>query len=222
LPYFTVIDTSFNVYSDANGGDPDARSPTLRRYHQLLWSKALPCGEVFDLRDDRPGCYLYHSSRLGDFWLGSDAITHSYKNQMKKKWLTTQIPEQVQALFDHGSRIGGYLVFPNNQIDRKNTINQARGVLRLIDDRFDLTLECIRRFYISEPSPLGETLARYAGFFYLFQSFAGYVRFFLLDDLIDEEGKVRFYLPFDGFDSPPQFRDVEDYLAYKREKTRHP
>ena len=210
-----MIDTSFNLYSDAKGGDPDATSPTLRSYHKLLWSKALPSGDLFDLRDDKPGYYLYHSSALGDFSLGSDAITHSYKNQTNKKWLTAKIPKEVQELFDHGSTIGAYLVFPNNQVDRKHTINQARGILRLIDDRFDLTLECIRRFYANKTSPLEETLKRYSSFFRLFETFKGYCRFFLLDDLIDEQGTIRFYLPFADFQSPPQFRDVNDYLVYK-------
>ena len=29
--------------------DPDACSPTLQRYHKLLWSKTLPNGEFFEL-----------------------------------------------------------------------------------------------------------------------------------------------------------------------------
>jgi len=212
-----MIDTNFNMYSDANGGDPDATSPTLRRYHRLLWSKCLPGGAPFNLRDDVPGYYLHHSSALGDFSLGSDAITHSYKNQINRKWLTTQIPTEVQELFDHGSTIGAYIVFPNRKIDCKHTINQARGVLRLIDDRFDLTLECIRRFYADETSPLEETLQRYASFFQLFETFKGYVEFFLLNDLVDEHGDVKFYLPFDDFQSPPEFEGVEDYLFYKNQ-----
>ena len=36
-----IIDTNFNVYSDAKGIDPDNSSPTLRRYHKLLCSKPL-------------------------------------------------------------------------------------------------------------------------------------------------------------------------------------
>jgi hypothetical protein len=210
-----MIDTSFNMYSDANGGDPDASSSTLKAYHRLLWSKPLPSGHLFDLFDDKPGYYLYHNSALGHFSLGSDAITHSYKNQFKKKWLVTQIPKEVQELFDRGSTIGAYIIFPNNQIDGKHTINQARGIVRLIDDRFDLTLECIRRFYISKPSPLEDVLTRYASFFRLFETFEGYVEFFLLNDLVDERGDVRFYLPFDDFQSAPQFKDVKDYLLYK-------
>ena len=45
------VDTIFNVYSDAKGGDPDSTSPTLRKYHKILWSKALPNGAVFELRN---------------------------------------------------------------------------------------------------------------------------------------------------------------------------
>lgn len=210
-----MIDTSFNMHSDANGGDPDVSSPTLRAYHKFLWSKPLPSADLFDLRDDEPGYYLYHNSALGSFSLGSDAITHSYKKQIKKKWLTTQIPKEVQELFDHGSTIGAYIVFPNKQVDRKHTINQARGISRLIDDRFDLTLECISRFYIGEPSPLDECFKRYASFFQLFETFKGYVEFFLLSDLVDEDENVKFYLPFDNFQSPPVFQDVKDYLVYK-------
>jgi len=211
-----MIDTNFNMYSDANGGDPDATSPTLRKYHKCLWSKTLPSGERFELQDDKPGYYLFHSSTLGDFSLGSDAITHSYKNQMKKKWLTTQIPMEVQDLFDQGSTIGGYLIFPNRQVERNHTINQARGISRLIDDRFDLTLECIKRFYFNEPSPLEETFMRYASFFRLFETFENYIHFFLLNDLVDQHGEVKFYLPFDNFQSPPKFKNKEDYAIYKK------
>ena len=56
--------------------------------------------------------------------------------------------------------IGGIMVFPGNQVDRKWTINQARGCTRSISDRFDLTLECIRRHYSDWESPLrARTLA---------------------------------------------------------------
>lgn len=210
-----MISTTFNMYSDATGPDPDSSSATLRRYHKLLWSKPLPSGDIFELRDDKPGYYLYHNSHLGEFSLGSDAITHSYRNHHRKKWLTEQIADEVQELFDVGSTIGAYLVFPNRQVNRLPTINQARGSHALIDDRFDLTLECIRRFYANTPSPLTDAMDRYASFFRLFESFEGYVEFFLLGDLVDERGGVKFYLPFDEFVSTPKFRDVADYRTYK-------
>jgi hypothetical protein len=77
------IDITFNVYSDANGGDPDSTSQTLRLYHKILWSKRLPNGQLFELDSKKSGTYLYHKSELGEFNLGSDAITHSYRNQKK-------------------------------------------------------------------------------------------------------------------------------------------
>ena len=39
MPGAPVIDTTFDVRSDAGGMDPDSHSKTLRRYHQLLWRK---------------------------------------------------------------------------------------------------------------------------------------------------------------------------------------
>jgi len=210
-----VIDTNFNVYSDSNGSDPDSASPKLRRYHKILWSKSLPNGNLFKLYENKNGAYLHHNSELGEFYLGSDAITHSYKNHKKKKWLTEQIQSEVNELFDIGSTIGAYIVFPNNRIEGKHTINQARGVNSLIDDRFDLTLECIRLFYLGKENPLYFTLLRYKNFFDLFDDFMGYIRFFLLDDLIDEDNNIKFYMPFDDFKSRPTFADVGQYLLYK-------
>ncbi len=87
-----------------------------------------------------------------------------------------QIPEVEREEFNRiGYTIGGMMVFPGNRVDRKMTINGARGFHPRIKDRFDLTVECIRRHYLDEPSPLSDTLARYADFFGLFGDFAGYV-----------------------------------------------
>ena len=209
------IDTNFNFYSDSSGGDPDSTSPTLRKYHKILWSKPLPNGKLLELRDDKNGAYLYHESELGKFFFGSDAITHSYKNHKRKQWLTEQIPIAVNELFDIGSTIGAFIIFPNNRINGKHTINQARGVNSFIDDRFDLTLECIRLFYAGEKSPLYDTLLRYEFFFDLFDDFLGYVHFFLLEDLLNENNNINFYLPFDDFKARPSFSDVTQYVLYK-------
>jgi hypothetical protein len=211
-----LIDTTFNVYSDAQGGDPDRTSPTLRLYHKILWSKPLPNGRTFDLTNIMSGVYLYHNSDLGEFYLGSDAITHSYKNHKRKQWLIQQIQDEAKQLFETGSTIGAYTLFPNNRVDGKHTINQARGVNSLIDDRFDLTLECIRLFYFGQQNPLYDTLLRYKNFFNLFDSFIGYINFFLLDDLVDEYQEIKFYLPFDNFKTKPTFADIEEYLMYKK------
>lgn len=211
-----VIDTTFNVYTDANDGDPDSTSPTLRNYHKVLWSKKLPNGEKFELSDKKSKAYLYHTSGLGEYYLGSDAITHSYGNHKRKTWLTQEIKEEVQELFDTGSTIGAYTLFPKNKIDNKFSINQARGVNSFIDDRFDLTLECIRLFYAGQQSPLYETFNRYKAFFDLFENFKGYNDLFLFNDLIDENENIKFYLPFDNFKTRPTFADIEEYLTYKK------
>jgi len=213
------ISTKFNVHSDARGGDPDITSPTLRLYHKILWSKPLPNGERFELTNKKSGAYLYHKSKIGEFYLGSDAITHSYRHHKKKEWLIQQIQDEVNELFETGSTIGSFTIFPNKKIDGKHTINQARGVNSFIDDRFDLTLECIRLFYMGQDSPLYDTLLRYKNFFELFGNFAGYINFFLLNDLIDENQKVCFYLPFNDFNAKPTFSDISEYLIYKKRVT---
>ena len=211
-----IINTNFNFYSDSNGGDPDSTSPTLRRYHKILWSKPLPNGKIFELFDNENGAYLYHKSGLGKFFFGSDAITHSYKNHKRKQLLIKQIPNEVNELFNTGSTVGSYIVFPKNKIDGKQTINQARGTNSLIDDRFDLTLECIRLFYMGQKNPLYSCLMRYKKFFDLFDDFIGYIHFFLLDDLIDENSNIKFYLLFNGFKNSQTFSDISQYLLYKK------
>ena len=97
------------------------------------------------------------------------------------------------------------------------TINGSRGLNRSIKDRFDLTLECIRRFYINESSPLSDTFQRYSSFFSLFQEFKEYKDFFLLQDLVEENDlSIKFFLPFDSFDHPPLPNNVEEYQSYKK------
>lgn len=212
-----IVDIKFNVHSDARGGDPDITSPTLRLFHKILWNKSLPNGYIFELTTKRTGAYLYHNSELGEYFLGSDAITHSYRHHKRKAWLTKKILKEVDELFETGSTIGSFTIFPNKRVDKKHTLNQARGINSFIDDRFDLTLECIRLYYLEEKSPLHSTILRYKNFFDLFESFAGYTKFFFLDDLIDENQKIKFYLPFDNFKTKPIFTSIEEYLIYKKE-----
>lgn len=97
------------------------------------------------------------------------------------------------------------------------TLNGARGCDSRIADRFDLTIECIRRHYLGESSPLGDTLARYADFFDLFGGFAGYVDFFHLGDLVDEAtSTVKFFTPFEDFTAPPLPGTLDAYLGYRQ------
>jgi len=119
------------------------------------------------------------------------------------KPITEQFPEpENEAFRTIGYTIVGMMVFPGNRIDRKQTINGARGFNRKISDRFDLTLECIRLHYLNAESPLADTLSLYADFFALFGDFRGYVNFLLLDDLVTDELGVKFFMPLDAFRPP--------------------
>ena len=212
-----LIDISFNVYSDTpKGKDPDSSSPTLRSYHKLLWSKPLPNGVNFDLNDKTPKV-LHHKSELGEFFLSSDSIGHTYSKVKSMSHIIDQVPsDEIDSFFSVCSTIGGYIVFPSKKVDNKMTINGSRGLNRSIKDRFDLTLECIRRFYLKENSPLSDTLKRYSQFLDLFEDFKGYVDFFLLQDLVEENhSSIKFWHPFNGFDEPPLPNNIEEYLAYK-------
>ena len=195
-------------------------SPTLRQYHKLLWSKVLPSGRLFDLDDTVRGVYLYHRSGLGEFFLCSDAAIPTFT-----RWTRGSLQRIIEAFpeAEHEAfraiayTIGGMMVFPGNKVGGQPTINGARGFHPQIADRFDLTLECIRRQYLDQRSPLDATLARYRDFFALFEDFRGYVDFFLLQDLITDDGSaVRFFLPFDDFKTPSLPRDCDTYKEYRR------
>lgn len=213
-----LIDTSFDFRTDAGGRDPDVYSPTLRRYHKLLWSKPLPGGAQFELDNITPGAYLHHRSDLGEFLLSSDSVMQTFTRWVKLKHIIEQIPEaEIEAFMTIGYTIGGMMIFPANKVDGKMTINGARGFNQSIADRMDLTLECIRRHYIGQSSPLSATLKRYADFFALFEDFSSYVDFFLLEDLVAENrAAVKFFMPFDDFVPPSVPKDIDTYKEYRR------
>jgi hypothetical protein len=156
---------------------------------------------------------------MGEFFLSSDAVVPSFRRESKIAHIIAQIPvEELDAFNAIGYTIGGMMIFPGNQIGGKRTINQARGCHPRIKDRFDFTMECIRRHYLGTKSPLSDVLARYANFFRLFEDFRGYVEFFLLQDLVAEDySAVKFFTPFDEFKtSPPLPSSKETYMLYKQ------
>lgn len=217
------IDVKFDFRTDAGAyrgsdrlRDPDKYSPTLRRYHRLLWSKPLPNGHLFDLVDTTPGVYLHHRSEIGEFKLSSDAVVPSFRKQKTLATAIESLPLGRFQLFMHlGYTIGGMMVFPENKIDGKMTINGARSCHPRIKDRFDLTVECIRRHYVGGESPLSAVLTRYSDFFELFDSFEGYIDFFLLQDILGKDYEsVNFHTPFSGFDQSPVPQTATAYKAY--------
>lgn len=211
-----MIDTTFDFRTEAGTRDSDTYSPTLRSYHQVLWSKVLPNGEKLELLEDSKK-YLLATSPIEGVRMTSDSITNSMAGHKKLQHIVSNVPggliEQVKSV---GSTIGSRLVFPGDQIAGGKTINVMRGFNAKIRDRFDLTLECIRRHYAKAESPLCSTLSRYGEFFDLFHDFDGYVEFFLLQDLV-VEGKVKFLTDIDWpSNGGPYPLNEEEYELYAK------
>lgn len=206
------FDVDFNFFDDTpEGKDPDSHSRTLRRYHQLLWSKPLPDGRPFELHAGRAlSPYLVHEAHGTRTVLGSDTIATRHRRKLHH--LFAQLPDEVNDAFLRRSyTICGFMIFPVSP----GSINQRRGTHPRIQDRWDLTLEAIRLFYEGGTSPLARTMERHESYYSLFGSFAGFVDHFLLDDFVDSRGAVRFLLPFENFDLLPLPSDLPTYARYR-------
>ncbi|MES2445897.1 MAG: hypothetical protein V4546_01870 [Bacteroidota bacterium] len=209
------MDINFDYRTDSVCGDPDADSPKLYEKHKLLWTKNLPCERKLICKvltiGGKYGRILLKNELYEN--LSSDRMCPHYVGKYNGRfdnWLTDTEKEELKFKV---RTIGGHIVFPAH---KRNgfTINQARGVNRKICDRFDLTLECIRLFYIGETSPLNDAISRYIDFFNLFKDFNNYVDFFLLQDFVDENYKINFSLPFDNFVRSPLPQTIEEYKLY--------
>ena len=208
-----VIDTGHDFWANyrKDGKDPDQRDPLLRSYHRMLWSKPLPNGKVLSLDG-----YLHHNSELGEFSFSSDSFMHTYQSWKRYQHVIGRIPKEETEHFHHlAGTIGGIMIFPSNKVDGKRTINGEKGCNSKILDRIDLTMECIRRYYEDEKSPLSETLERYRPFLDLFINLRGYADFFLMQDMVTDDNKIEFFCSFDDFSSSPLPRDVDEYIRYK-------
>ena len=195
-----MIDVKYNFYDDVKDipkdkkHDPDTRSPTLRKYHHLIWGdKELPHGK-FDL-DELLVC------KSANLKFGVDCFYNLYLDH-KKPMIKNIIDEayvgkESERFKEPAYTIGASLIFPKMGVD---SINSRRGCYSTIRDRIDLTLECIRRYYAHErPNPLERHLKANKKFFDLFGDFEGYIKFFLLDDFVSDDFKeVNFLLPFDN------------------------
>ncbi|MEI6755407.1 MAG: hypothetical protein WCK80_00095 [bacterium] len=79
----------------------------------------------------------------------------------------------------------------------------------------NLTIECIRLYYLAKDSPLFSTLKRHGNFFDIFQDFRGFDEFFLLQDAVSEDFQsVNIAVPFDEFMSPPIPKNLDEYRNY--------
>lgn len=205
-----------NFWNDSilGGGnaDPDAVNKTLQAYHQFLWSKPLPNGEQLCLEKGTGYNYLTWK----DFRFGSDSILASFRYVKYRKTLeevSKTLPDYqsfIENFLHKAYTIGGSIIFPKG-----NSINRARGINPLIRDRWDLTLECIRRYYQEENSPLYDVLVKNKAFFDLFVDFKGYVDFFYLQDCVSPDYQsVTFWLGNGDFSKDPLPPNVDEYLLW--------
>ena len=192
--------------------DPDKESKTLQTYHKNLWSKVLPNGEIMSLNIENKINYLSWKN----FRFGSDSIIVSFRYKRYRKMLEevanniSDYQSFIENYVHKAYTIGGSIIFP-----KENSINKARGISSYIRDRWDLTLECIRRYYNNENSPLYQTLLKNKDFFDLFVDFKGYVNFFYLQDCVTPDYQsVIFWIGDGDFSKNPLPKTVDEYLTW--------
>ena len=209
------------IKQDGSWDEPDMVSEELKQAHKILWSKELPTGDLFHLSEgaaedwDIGNPYLVLKTYLGKIKLTSDSMINSYlKGKTKRlgKTLDLLTKEEKTSFLKLGYSIGNFILFPGNKINGKNTINVER--YRKYYDRFDFTLDAIRKFYIGESSDLYECLDRYKSFFDLFVDFKGYCEFFFLQDFVSADfNSVEYFvdpkLPYIPI-------DLDQYRLYMR------
>ena len=191
--------------------DPDSSCLLLQEYHSKLWSRVLPINQKLELKKGHGSNYLTWKN----FRFGSDSIRVSFRYEKLKSFIERVKDEVVdyktfiQDYVKISYTIGGFIIFPK----KKGGINQSRGCNPFIRDRFDLTLECIRRYYNREFSPLFNILNDNKDFFDLFVDFRGYVDFFFLQDLVSEDYKsVNFWIGKGDLKENPFPSTVDEYL----------
>lgn len=151
-------------------------------------------------------------------YLASDRAVNTFSRWARLAHIIEQIDAEKIRHFQYVTEtIGAIMIWPSSKIDGKSTINSERGFNRKISDRLDLTIECIRLYYLGQTSPLYDTFSRYADFFELFGDFRGYVDFFLLQDFVSSDYmSVKIAPPFDGFASMPVPANAEEYYEYMK------
>ena len=167
--------------------DPDCMSLSLMTDQMRLYRRKLPNGEFFDLER---GFYKRF------VWKGIEFSSDSVINNLRHKGYDIaeemakrpDYREKVEDYLHEGYTIGGEIIWPV-----KDSINQARGRIKSISDRMDLTLYCIQAYYQkkrtlpeSELNTFLDCIWKNGWFFDLFVDFKGYIDFFFLNDLVED------------------------------------
>ena len=147
----------------------------------------------------------------------SDTIIVEMRS-LKNQRIIDQAREKVEdfeGVYEHllcrSYSIGSMIIFPVHV----NSMNQRRGMNILIADRWDLTLECIRRHYAGEESPLTKVIEQDKAFYDLFLDFKGYVDFFFLQDCVSEDySSVNIWMGDALFRKSGLPETVEEYFKF--------
>ncbi len=225
-----MIDVGFDFTSDAPGYwdgfwddkygrsrcDPDRDSPKELEYSKMAWGRTLPNGQFLDLKISGKR-YVWNRRRLSN-----DSITASFRHPGGRPVIDAVMQEMgeefrpyMESYIHQSWTIGGVIVFPIPEKvpgrPRVQSMNQARGIHPRIKDRFDLTLECIRLYYIGDGSLLSISISACSWFFDLFLDFRGFVDFFLLQDLVEDDYEAVRIWRGDKLGDDPLPSDVNEY-----------
>lgn len=213
------------------GEDPDAKSKTLAEAHAFLWSGKTgnmqnPSIKIdLIILEDKDGFYLKDKNSCIAF--SSDTLVNGYRWVRTKKNVIDPLIEkyglnEYRKMQERFIRIaytmGGMIIFP-----RKASINCARG--RVVSDRVDLTIECIRRYFFKEKSLLSDVLEKNNDFFSLFGSgidgFKTYIDFFFLNDIVSKDyTAVDVFIGKNDFSNSPAFpQSMEEWLVWKEKSS---
>jgi hypothetical protein len=188
--------------------DPDATSKKLYEAHEFLcklqgFKVSISEDNDYELVIDGKNIRLSSDSIMSIYWHWSGK-RYPYKNmqeiiekisselQKKSEYNKRNIPfkEFIKSYLQKANTIGGFVVFPKHYLP---TVNTERGRSGKIRDRFDLTLECIRRayqygdFYCEDDNPLFGLPEEDKEFFRMFGSFENYAKFFCLNESYDSK-----------------------------------
>ena len=216
------IDNCEKIYSNDGLPDPDSFSEILYDFFAELWNLN---NSAFNVKKIWNGSsWELVGAEDYSLRLGTDSIMSIYWHRFDMREFISELIKSknndfkmfIREYLKKSNTIGGFVLFPRHI----QSINQRRGTNSLIGDRFDLTLECIRRYYeeteksekYNNYNPLfGGLNADYIkedkAFFDLFgkgkAGFEKYTEFFWLNKSWVKDGRVLNLLdnqPLDNYD----------------------
>ena len=144
------IDNCEKIYSSTGLPDPDSFSEILYDFFAELWNLSKPPFNVKKIWNGN--AWKLVGTGNYNLRLGTDSIMSIYWHRIDmRKFISELIKSKnndfrifIREYLQKANTLGGFVLFPRRRIQ---SINQRRGTNSLIGDRFDLTLECIKRYY---------------------------------------------------------------------------